>query len=143
MAFACLVELLTHAHDPETIGVAYYRLAFMAYKLENYDLALACYARSTGFVSTVSLHAHLELVALEKKLGRKHDPMETKAVLEAAHIPLAPTDEVADILIECAQASVNAGIFPAARQFTSLLSLLSGDDVMAEMTQSFEGGPEF
>jgi tetratricopeptide (TPR) repeat protein len=143
MAFTCLVELLSYAHDPETIGVAYYRLAFMAYKLENYDLALACYARSTASVSSVSLHAHLELVALEKKLGRKHDPAQTKAVLAQAHIPLAPTDQVADILVECAQASVNAGIFPAARQFTSILSLLSGDDVMAEMAASFEGDPEF
>jgi hypothetical protein len=141
MAHATLVELLEFAHDPETLGVAYYRLAFIAHRMEHDKLAAALYSRSLAFLSTISTQAKIELMDLEKRTGITLLPQEVNSVIEAARIPLAPTQTVSHLLVECAKASVNAGIFPVAKQLTSLLCLLSGDDAMASMVDSFDEGP--
>ena len=64
------------------------------------------------------------------------------SVLKAYNIPLAPTPEITSFVLEGTKASLDAEVFPVARNFATLLGLLSGDDVMVGIIRSIETRPQ-
>ncbi|MCH3967973.1 MAG: tetratricopeptide repeat protein [Atopobiaceae bacterium] len=142
-----LMDMLRLAHDPESLGVGYYRLAFMEWHAGNILAAGACYRKSLGFSSSCRAMAAMELRTLEVSTGSgpaqvTDDTTETDKVLVAHEIPLAPTREVSDALVTCAEAATDAEVFPVARNFATLLGALTGDDVMVDIMRSIETEPD-
>ena len=131
------------AFDPQGIGVGYYRLAYLEWQLGNLELADACYQKAAVSRATCSGAAALELHALRAlEAGQGVESSEVDEVLEAAGVPLAPTEQVIGVLVEAAQASCDAEVFPVARSFAALLGSLTGDDVMNGVVESSEHEPD-
>ena len=142
-AAKALKEQLELAFDPEGIGTCYYRLAFMEWRLGELDLADACYQKAAVSRSSCSAAAMLELHTMRAVSGSEGvDSADVNDTLEAAGIPLAPTDRIVEVLLEAAQAATDAEVFPVARSFASLLGALSGDDVMRGVVNSMEREPD-
>lgn len=141
-----LKSLLRVAHDPEAVGVGYYRLAFMEWKSGNLLCARACYQRCMQFSSSMAAMAMVELRTLDLSSSEGADDLSSDedviGVLEAHDIPVAPTHQITDALTECAQAALDAEVFPVARNFTMLLGAFSGDDVVVDIMRSIEGEPD-
>ena len=134
---------LSLAYDPEGVGVGYYRLAFMEWRLGNMDVADACYQKALASRSSCIHSAMLELQTMRAVTEFDGvDPADVDDVLERAEVPLAPTDRVLTVLVEAAQGATDAEVFPVARSFTTLLGALSGDDVMHGVTNSIELEPD-
>lgn len=131
------------AFDPQGIGVGYYRLAYMELRRGNTDVADACYQKAAVSRSTCSAAAALELHAMHALYAATPlDPERVDETLEAAGVPLAPTERVVNVLVEAAQASTDAEVFPVARSFATLLGALTGDDVMNGVVESIEREPD-
>lgn len=138
-----LKEHLEIAFDLESIATCYYRLAFFEWHLGNIEVADACYQRAMRVRGAVPLPVLFELHILRMSDGTKEvAPEDVNDVLEAAGIPLAPTENVTNLLIEAAQAATDAEVFPVARSFATLLGALSGDDVMRGIANSIELDPD-
>ena len=139
-----LCRYLEVAFEPEGIGTSYYRLAYMEYRLGRLDAARACYGKAIMSRSSCSAMAAIELGTLFATTGPELelDMSDVDEALEAAHVPVAPTRRVAEVLLEAAQASCDAEVFPVARNFATLLGLLSGDDVMHDVVGSMELEPD-
>ena len=142
-ATAELRRWLDVAFDPQGIGVGYYRLAFLEWRRGNLDVADACYQKAAVSRCSYSGSAALELQTMRALSGCKPvEPDEVDAALEAASVPLAPTERVVNVLVEAAQASTDAEVFPVARSFATLLGALTGDDVMNGVVESMEHEPD-
>lgn len=142
-AAAELRRWLEVAFDPQGIGVGYYRLAYIEGQLGNLDVADACYQKATVSRASCAGAALIELHAMRALGGQQAvDPSEVDEVLEAAGVPLAPTERVIGVLVEAAQGSLDAEVFPVARSFASLLGSLTGDDVMNGVAGSIEHEPD-
>lgn len=131
------------AFDPQGIGVGYYRLGFIEWKRGHADVADACYQKAAVSRASCSPAAAFELHTLRALSGT--EPLEPSSVdetLEAADVPLAPTERVIGVLVEAAQASTDAEVFPVARSFATLLGALTGDDVMNGVVESIEHEPD-
>lgn len=134
---------LEYAFDPEGVGVAYYRLAFMEWQLGNINVADACYQKAISSRSSMTSTAMLELQAMRALTSSEGvEPADVEDVLERANIPLAPTERVLTVLVEAAQGATDAEVFPVARSFATLLRMLSGDDVMSGVLSSLEHEPD-
>ena len=134
---------LSVAFDPEGIGVSYYRLAFMEWRLGKTEVADACYQKAMTSRASCAGSAALELKTIRVVSGTQGvDPADVEAVLTRADIPLAPTERVLAVLVEAAQGATDAEVFPVARNFAALLGALSGDDVMHDVTNSLELEPD-
>ncbi|WP_154027388.1 tetratricopeptide repeat protein [Olsenella uli] len=139
-----LVRQLGRAYDPEGLGVVYYRLAFMYWRLGKTELADACYQKAAVSRASCSGAAMVELKTMRAVTGTGGvEPKDVEDVLERADIPLAPTDEILTVLFEAAQGATDAEVFPVARSFAALLGALSGDDVMHGVTNSIELDPDW
>lgn len=131
------------AFDPQGVGVGYYRLAYLEWQLGNIEVADACYQKAAVSRATCAGAAALELHALRALEGeRPVEGNEVDEVLEAASVPLAPTERVIGVLVEAAQGSLDAEVFPVARSFATLLGSLTGDDVMNGVMESIEHEPD-
>lgn len=138
-----LMAYLEIAFDPNAIGTCYYRLAYLQWHLGNIELADACYQKALTTRTPAVMPAMIELQMLRLSSGSKSvKPDDVEAILEEAGIPLAPTEQVTDVLIEAAQAATDAEVFPVARSFATLLGSLSGDDVMHDIASSIEREPD-
>lgn len=139
-----LRRYLEVAFDPEGIGTSYYRLAFMEYRLGRLEVARACYGKAIMTRSSCSAMAAIELGGLLPSSGGEVglDLSDVDERLEAAGVPSAPEQRVAEVLVEAAQASCDAEVFPVARNFATLLGMLSGDDVMHDVVNSMELEPD-
>ena len=141
-----LEALLAYAHHPMGVGFAYYRLAFFQWKRGNVATAQACYQLAMQF-----LPGMVPLMAMELSVLYLQHPGEIKPemndelareILVAQGIPVAPTQETSDAFIECAQASLDAEIFPVARAFATVLGAFAGDDVIWGLVRSLEDAPD-
>ena len=142
-AAGVLRRALETTYDPEGTGSAYYRLAFMEWKLGEIELADACYQKAIVSRASCSANAAFEIHAMRTTTGTEGvEPGEVDALLEVSGIPLAPTESVVEVLIEAAQAATDAEVFPVARSFASLLGALSADDVIHGVVNSLEGEPD-
>jgi tetratricopeptide (TPR) repeat protein len=137
-----LRRYLERAFDPQSVGMAYYRLAFMEWKLGNTELADACYQKALVSRASCSFMAQVELMAMRAQTGSEVEPDEVENVISQAGVPLAPTERVLEVLVEAAQGATDAEVFPVARSFANLLGALSCDDVMHGVASSIEHEPD-
>ena len=141
-----LRRLLEVAHDPIGVSLGYYRMAFFQWQKGNLMAAQACYQRSLKFAPDTAGLVATEMAVLAMQnpslLGRELTPEEVVSVLTDAQIPLAPTEATALVLLECARASLDAEVFPVARNFAHVLGAFGSDDVLAGIIRSLEGAPD-
>lgn len=143
-----LRQLLRVAHDPQSVGTAYYRMAFFQWKAGNALAAQACYALAMRYLPGSAQMVMMEMATLAMQSGtlgqamqRELSDQEVADTLEAHDIPQAPTDRVSEAFFECARASLDAEIFPVARNFLSTLAAFAPDDVIVGMMKSLEDAP--
>ena len=145
-AQAELCRLLSLAHDPESLGLGYLRMAQLQWQRGHVLAAQACYQRACRHLSASALVAGLAAMALVGHVGTSAGaglpPEQADAVLRSAGIPLAPTEEVSTVFLEAARGAVDAGVWPVARDFMRTLGALSHDDVYVGMLRSLEDEPD-
>ncbi len=137
MAASTMQELLQYAHHPEAIALGYYRLAYLIWHLGDTNQADALYRLSMQFPTPIAGMAQMELLTMESQTNQR--PIETdeiKEILSQHSIPLAPTKQVGDILLEAAKASVDAAIFLVAADICALVGVLSSGDAMVDVAKS-------
>lgn len=141
-----LARLLALAHDPETIALAYLRMAQVQWQGGRVLAAQACYQRAARGLGAPLIVAGLAVVALIGHVGSAADAMLTaeqvESTLHGANIPVAPTKEVVSALAAAARAAVDAEVFPVARDLTRSLCSIARDDVTFGVLRSLEGEPD-
>ncbi|MBP3885038.1 MAG: tetratricopeptide repeat protein [Olsenella sp.] len=141
-----LCNYLSIAHDPNSLGAAYYRMAFFQWEAGNLLAAQACYQCALRFTPGATGVIGLELATLALQnpstIERELSPDQVVNVLKDAGIPVAPTDEVATTFMECARASLDAEIFPVAQNFAGVLASFTADDVIGGIVRSLEDAPD-
>lgn len=144
------VEVLTHllevAHDPEGIAMAYYRMAFFQMKLNHALAAQACYELSLRYMPPYAPIVAMEMATLAFQVpGFFREDLsdeEAEQALRDRNIPVAPTDEMSEAFLECARASLDAEVFPVARNFAWILGAFTRDDILMGLLRSIEDAPE-
>lgn len=141
-----LDELLEMAHDPEGVGIGYYRMAYFQWQSGNILAAEACYVCAISVLKGAFPMAAVELSMLASHHpDTYHENMsldEVAQVLRDANIPVAPTERISDTFMECTRASLDAEVFPVARNFITVLSSLYPDDVILSILRSLEDEPD-
>lgn len=141
-----LTDFMHYAYAPESLALAYYHMARLE-MIKNHKLsAQACFACAVHFMPRLVTQLRAEL-GISQSDGTEHpfsmmDTQELISVLKAYNIPLAPTPEITSFVLEGTKASLDAEVFPVARNFATLLGLLSGDDVMVGIIRSIETRPQ-
>ncbi len=140
-----LTHLLTIAHDPEGLALAYYRMAFFQWKQGHTLAAQACYATSLRFAPAFTPLVTMEMATLAYQnpgsFREELSEQEIEQLLDDQGIPIAPTEEMSEAFLDCARASLDAEIFPVARNFAWILGAFSGDDIIAGVIRSIEDAP--
>ena len=141
-----LRRMLSLAHDPESIGLAYLRMSQLQWRDGHVLAAQACYQRACRHLPTPTLVAGLAVVALLGQVGVASDGSLSDDAAESAlrgeGIPLAPTPEVGEALLEATRAAVDAELFRVARDLMQSLTALFRDDVLFGVLRSIEGEPD-
>lgn len=182
-----LTGFLRDAHDPESIGLGYYRMASFMWNKGNILAAQACYQSAMSFLPSITPIVVMEVAGLSQPqvtqvagTGKSDDasgegdadaqePAGTEPAQEAGgtagqgairpltqplsqeeieatlgyhDIPVAPTPQVSQTVIECTRASVDAEVFPVARNFVSLLAAFDQDDVTLDVMDSLGEEPD-
>ena len=144
-AISSLKELLECAYDPQSIALAYYRMASMQWQLENRKACRACYQLAAGFSPTLIpiIIAECHMLSLEdSQFSTSLEAEEVKEALREADIPLAPTARISFLLYDCAAASIDAEVFPVAHDLMRILESFTGDDVVHAIRNSLEREPD-
>ena len=133
-----LCELIASAPTLHAMGLAFYRLAFMEWKLGRSDLSVACYERAIDLSPTCAQQAEPELSDLlktEPELKRLK-PEQAKAALVEAGIPLGDDDALFERLARSAQATTDAEVFSVAWQLASFYADARHDDISVAVYRS-------
>ena len=133
---------LTHAHTHESIGVAYYRMAFMQYHLERHDLARSCYHKCLCHPNSCAPMAVMELASLYDEEPMELRENELDEELEHGRIVVAPAPGIVHMLGEGARAATDAEVFMVARNYAQAYGALKGDDVIMNVIRSIEREPD-
>ena len=133
---------LSRAHTHESIGVAYYRMAFMQYHLEKHDLARSCYHRCLCHPNSCAPMAVMELASIYNEDRADLHMEDLDRELEAGHIVVAPSPSIVRMLGEGARAATDAEVFLVARNFAQAFAALKGDDVIMNVVRSIEREPD-
>lgn len=141
-----LSRLLEIVHEPWGVGLTYYRMAFFQWKRGNVAAAQACYQLALQYLPVAMPMVTMELSVLyiqhAGELSTEMTRENAEEVIAAYGIPVAPTQETSDAFYECAQASLDAEIFPVARNFALVLGAFSGDDIISGLVRSLEDAPD-
>lgn len=141
-----LREMLDLAHDPETLGVAYYRMGYFMWQDGDVTAAQACYALAMNYLPNAIPVIAMELIALSAQEGgtlrEKMTSEEIQSVLESYQIPMAPTERVSTVFYDCVRASLDAEVFPVARNFVHVLASFAPNDILMGIIRSMEGEPD-
>ncbi len=139
MAEATVRELLSLAHDPDSIYAAYLRLGGALRQEGELRLADASLRHALAVGGACAPAAAKALGDLQAQGGYEPAPAGTVAdELEGAGIPLAPVARVGEVLVDGAKAAVDAGIFPVARDLTTLVGILTNDESLLTVALSME-----
>lgn len=147
-AMAEVGHLLELAHDPEGVGLGYFRMASYEWNRQDMRAARACYQRALSFMPGIANQMAFQLSAIVLQLqgaATTSEPLsegQVRAALAARDIAIAPTEEVSDVFFEGMRASLDAEIFPVAREFMTILGLMTHDDVYYGMLRSIEDEPD-
>ncbi|MDO4797011.1 MAG: hypothetical protein Q4A01_03220 [Coriobacteriales bacterium] len=140
-----LVSLLEVSFTPQSIGMAYYRMAAIQFMRDEFAACQACYLQSARVFAPLAPLIAAEcqmLIAHGMPFDQDMDADKIEQTLEQHHIPFAPTEHTSYALYECAAASVDAEVFPVASELLRVLEQLTGDDVIRCMRQSIEREPD-
>lgn len=144
-AIEVLSHLLSIAHDPEGLALAYYRMAFFQWKLGHHLAAQACYVTALRFAPAYAPFIAMEMTTLSlQNPGSFRDELseeEAERLLRDHDILVAPTEEMSEAFLDCARASLDAEIFPVARNFAWVLGAFSHDDIVTGLIRSIEDAP--
>lgn len=141
-------HLLELAHDPEGVGLGYFRMASYEWNRQDIRAARACYQRALSFMPGIATQMASQLSAIVLQLqgiATSSEPLseeQVRAALAARDIAIAPTEKVTDAFFEGMRASLDAEIFPVAREFMTILGLMTHDDVYYGMLRSIEDEPD-
>ena len=140
-----LSHLLTIAHDPEGLALAYYRMAFFQWKQGHTLAAQACYVTSLRYAPAYTPYVAMEMATLAYQspgsFREELSEQEAEQLLRDQGIPIAPTEEMSEAFLDCARASLDAEIFPVARNFAWILGAFSQDDIVVGLNRSIEDAP--
>ncbi|MBM6675356.1 hypothetical protein H6A07_01160 [Olsenella uli] len=141
-----LRRLLALAHDPETVGIGYLRMAQLQWQEGHVLAAQACYQLACNRLGAPVLVAGLAVVALIGHVsGASESSLTAEQVeraLAAEDIPLAPTEEVTTVLMEASRAAVDAELFGVGRDVVRSLCSSLRDDVLFGVLRSLEDEPD-
>lgn len=141
-----LRELLERAYEPQGAGYGYYRMAFFQWKQGNVNAAQACYKSAMHLIPSILAVMSMEMSVLYlQNPDMSQDDMEPEAIegiLRANDIPIAPTEHTCELFYDCARASLDAEIFPVARNFAHIMGSFMGDDIIAGVIRSLEDEPD-
>lgn len=140
-----LARLLSLAHDPASLGIAYLRMADVLGALGDEFGAQACHQRACRHLplSVIVMEAAASTLAGRPALaGARLSEEEERAVLESSGVPVAPTREVTAAFLEATRAAMDEEVFPVARELMETLGAMSRDDVYFGMLRSLEGEPD-
>lgn len=151
-AVETLDGFLRGAHDPEAVGLGYYQMASFQWKKGNIMAAQACYQQAMNYLPGITPLVVMEVSGLLGASQQQGGPAETSlkplspdeiaTTLGYHDIPLAPTDDMSRTFLECARASVDAEIYPVAKNFVGILAAFDPDDVIMDVMGSMEGVPD-
>ncbi len=140
-----LVSMLEVAHDPQGVALAYYRMASIQWQLGHHRASLACYQLAAGIFPLLIPMIMAECHALSSTDPIMRTPLEAtevEAALDEHSIPVAPTPRMSFLLYDCATASVDAEVFPLARDLMGILESFTGDDIIHGIRNSLECEPD-
>lgn len=144
-----LKSFLKVAYHPQGMALAYFRLASLKGAAGNYALSQACLQRAVRLFPPLLPFALGEYQSLlnadesdNKTIIELMDDQTIEQILKEGNVPVAPTQQTAYILFEGATASVDAEIFPVARDLMSALIMITGDDVLRDIYASLEQEPD-
>ena len=144
-AEAALKAMLELAHDPQGVAFGYYRMASIQWQLDHHHACLACYQLAAGIspmlIPMVIAECHI-LAQTDPLLGSPMEAHEVSEALKERDIPLAPTPRVSFLLYDCATASIDAEVFPVARDLMRVLESFTGDDIIHGIRNSLEREPD-
>ena len=141
-----LTEYLRVAYHPQGIALAYFRLASLEWRRGAQKACLACYQQAIRLFPPLLPFAISEYQILcDNQESSSIELLDEKQIEEALgkeDIPMAPTPRTSYILYDGAAASVDAEVFPVAREMLNILEALSGDDVIRGIRASLEREPD-
>lgn len=141
-----LVMLLSQAHDPEGLGYGYYRMSMVLWQEGNVAASRAAFQRALSFMpqDAADLLRSLGSVMMGARFTEQKafTLQEMQQVLTSAGVPFAPTEQVSEAFMGAARASLDAEIFPVARDFLRVLGSISHSDVMFGVLRSLEDEPD-
>lgn len=108
---AMCMEGLKRAWDPEDAGLAYYWMAFAYWKLDRFELALACYRKCISLGCRMSDQAAQEcneLIGSVKGL-QMHASEKEREMLAEAGVPVDALADNVEFLMRMAEAAVDSG----------------------------------
>lgn len=143
-----LMTFLETACHPQSMGIAYFKLASLVGREGDLATAQACYQRSVRLFPPLFPFAMGEYQTLfgddsgEDVTIELLDDQKVEQILQDKGIPLAPTSQTSFILYDGATASIDAEVFPVAHDLMRLLEMLTGDDVIRGIRLSLEHEPD-
>ena len=133
-----IVAGLAVALTPADVSLLYYQLGYVMWKSGRFDAAVACYLKSVAVSPAVAVQATAELqqMATETRIV-----VPARANLDdqlrAADIPVAPNDQIIDVLDVAAQAAADAGLAHVARSALAVRVRYRPDDALMDVLRSF------
>jgi hypothetical protein len=133
-----IVAGLAVALTPVDVSLLYYQLGYVMWKSGRFDAAVACYLKSVAVSPAVAVQATAELqqMATETRIV-----VPARANLDdqlrAADIPVAPNDQIIDVLDVAAQAAADAGLAHVARSALAVRVRYRPDDALMDVLRSF------
>lgn len=137
-------RMLRCASDPQSIGFGYITMAQLQWKLGNMVASQACYQMASRMLPGGIVDAARQIASL---LGAENsESLSDERVAEALAargIPLAPSEEVLQVLEEGAAAAIDENLFRPGREMLYLLTALTRDDIDHGILRSLEDEPDF
>ncbi|WP_321973407.1 hypothetical protein [Paratractidigestivibacter sp.] len=137
-------RLLRCASDTQSIGFAYIHMAGLHYKLGRMQASQACYQLARQVLPGQLIDAAQQIAAL---LGAKPavslSTDKALAIARAHRIPVAPSNDVAEVIYEAAAAACDENLFRPARELVYLLVALTRDDIYHGVLRSLEDEPDY
>lgn len=137
---AMCIKALEVAWNPEDAGLAYYWLAFAYWKMDRFELAVACYRRCIALGSQMAAQAEeecAELIDSVKGLQRHTAAREREIMIEAG-IPYDALHDNAEYLLKIAEEAVDSNNDALGTVLASAAIRVIRDDAMMPTIHSLQ-----
>ena len=137
-----LKQLIERPVSHNSMAIAFYRLAYMQWKLGRTDLAVACYERAMEVFPPITHQALPELLDLLEAENdstpalKRLTPEETRRALLEGGLPLGDEAALLERLAQASQALTDAEVFSLAWQITGFYADARRDDVAIDVYRS-------